>query len=43
MLSRVDPAQAGLGRNIVVASKGPNDPWQDVGGDLDLILVPKEC
>src|SRR3989442_5311726 len=42
VLSRVDPAQAGLGRNVAVAGKGPNGAWQNVGGDADLILVPEE-
>ncbi len=27
VLSRVDPAQAGLRRHVVVAGKGPNDAW----------------
>ena len=30
VLSRVDPAQAGLRRHVVVAGKGPNDAWQNV-------------
>jgi hypothetical protein len=42
VLSCVDPAQACLSRNIIVAGKGPNDAWQDVRGDPDLILVPEE-
>ncbi len=42
VLSRVDAAQAGLGCNVVVAGKGPNDAWRDVGGYVDLILVPEE-
>src|SRR5437667_5407523 len=42
VLSRVDPAQAGLRRYVVVAGKGPNDAWQDVRGDADLILVPEK-
>ena len=42
VLPRVDPAQTGLGRHVVVAGKGPYDAWQDIGGDTDLILVPEE-
>ena len=42
VLSRVDPAQACLGRNVIVAGKGPNDAWQNVRGYADLILVPEE-
>ena len=42
VLSRVDPAQSCLGRNVAVAGKGPNGAWQNVGGDADLILVPEE-
>jgi len=42
VLSREDPAQAGLRRHVVVAGKGPNDAWQYVRGDADLILVPEE-
>ena len=42
VLSRVDSAQAGLGRYIAVAGKGPYDAWQDIGGDPDLILLPEE-
>ena len=40
VLSREDLAQTGLRRHVVVAGKGPNDAWQDVRGDADLILVP---
>ncbi len=42
VLSRVDPAQAGLRRHVAEAGKGPNNPWQDVRGDADLILVPEK-
>ncbi|GAC1348375.1 MAG: hypothetical protein NVSMB27_15970 [Ktedonobacteraceae bacterium] len=26
-----------------MAGKDPNAPWQGVGGDADVILVPEEC
>ncbi len=42
VLSREDPAQAGLCRNVVVAGKGPNGTWQNVRGYPDLILVTEE-
>src|SRR5260221_10346472 len=42
VLSRVDPAQAGLRGNAAVAGKGPHDAWQDIGGDPDLFLFPEE-
>ncbi len=41
VVSRVDPAQAGLGRYVAVAGIVRHDPWQDVGGCADLILVPE--
>jgi len=42
VVSRVDPAQAGLVRYVAVAGIGRHNPWQDVGGCADLILVPEE-
>src|SRR5258708_11149931 len=42
VLSREDPAQAGLRRNVVVAGKGPNGTWQNIRGYPDLILVTEE-
>src|SRR6266568_5363326 len=42
VLSRVDPAQTSLGRNVAVAGKGSNGAWHNVGGDADVILVPEE-
>jgi hypothetical protein len=42
VVSRVDAAQAGLGRYFAVAGIVRNDAWQDVGGCADLILVPEE-
>src|SRR5258708_8695236 len=43
VLSREDPAQAGLRRNVVVAGKGPNGTRQNIRGYPDLILVPDEA
>ena len=42
VLSRVNAAQASLSRNVVIAGKVPNDAWQNVGGDANLILISEE-
>ena len=42
VLSRVNAAQACFRRNSAVAGKSPHNPWQDVGCETDVILIPEE-
>src|SRR5690242_17554939 len=42
VLAREDPAQASLGRNSLVAVKGPHGAGQAVRGDPDVIAVAEK-